>query len=200
MSDGISQSPGEVYDSKVHGETCTTCSHTLWVHVSGEHCIAHNRSTSVGCPCKKFSRSTSKRPSWDVYFMEIAKQTATRATCDRKHVGCVLVRERIIIAGGYNGSVRGTPHCDDVGHLMIDGHCERTVHAEANAIAQAAKIGARVDGATAYCTAFPCWPCFRLLVNAGIVRVIYLDAYRPNQVVLDHAKLVGVELQQLASF
>ena len=75
------------------------------------------------------------RPSWDEYFMQIAQVVATRATCDRRHVGAVIVRDRTILSTGYNGSIRGLPHCDEVGHLMEDGHCVRTVHAEANAVA-----------------------------------------------------------------
>jgi len=77
------------------------------------------------------------RASWDEYFMAIARVVATRSTCDRKHVGAVIVREKMILTTGYNGSIRGLEHCDDVGHLMEEGHCVRTVHAEANAIVQA---------------------------------------------------------------
>jgi len=79
------------------------------------------------------------RASWDEYFMAIARQVATRSTCDRKHVGAVVVKDRMILTTGYNGSIRGLPHCDDVGHLMEDGHCVRTTHAEANALVQAAR-------------------------------------------------------------
>lgn len=133
------------------------------------------------------------RPSWDEYFLSIAQAAATRATCDRKHVGAVLVRDRQILATGYNGSVRGAPHCDDAGHDMQDGHCVRTVHAEANAIAQAARAGTRVDGATLYVTAFPCWPCMKLVINAGVVRVVYKDAYRVDQ----RALFAGIETVRL---
>ncbi len=122
------------------------------------------------------------RPSWDEYFLRIADEVATRATCDRKHVGAVFVRDRIILATGYNGSVRGTPHCDDVGHMLEDGHCVRTVHAEQNAIAQAARNGARLDGATCYTTASPCFMCFKLIVNAGIRRVVFAELYRDARV------------------
>ena len=89
-----------------------------------------------------------RRASWDQYFMNIARVVATRATCDRKHVGAVLVRDRTILSTGYNGSIRGLPHCSEVGHMMEDGHCVATVHAEANAIIQAAKNGVAIDGAT----------------------------------------------------
>jgi dCMP deaminase len=133
------------------------------------------------------------RPDWDSYFLDIAKQAATRATCDRKHVGCVLVRDKSILATGFNGSIRGRPHCDEVGHLMIDGHCERTVHAEANAVAQAARNGARLEGATAYVTASPCWKCFQLLCNTGIVRVVFAEFYRDEKII-NEAKELGIEL------
>lgn len=115
---------------------------------------------------------TSPRATWDEYFMRIAEEVATRATCDLRHVGAVLVSDRSILATGYNGSVRGLPHCDDVGHLMRDGHCVRTVHAEANAVAQAARNGVRIDGATLYCTILPCLACMQLLTNAGVARVV----------------------------
>src|SRR5690606_2744344 len=88
-----------------------------------------------------------RRVGWDEYFMGIARQVASRSTCDRKHVGAVIVRDRMILATGYNGSIRGIAHCDDEGHLMEDGHCVRTVHAEANAIVQAARNGVRLEGA-----------------------------------------------------
>ena len=100
-------------------------------------------------------KASRKRVSWDQYFMQIAVQAATRSTCDRKHVGAVIVKDKTILSTGYNGSIRGMPHCDDVGHMMENGHCVATVHAEANAIIQAAKNGAAIDGATIYVTASP---------------------------------------------
>jgi dCMP deaminase len=122
------------------------------------------------------------RSSWDQYFMDIATRVATRATCDRKHVGAVLVRDRTILSTGYNGSIRGMPHCDEVGHMMENGHCVATVHAEANAILQAAKNGVRIDGATLYTTASPCWPCFKLVANSGCVRIVYGEFYRDPRI------------------
>ena len=112
------------------------------------------------------------RASWDDYFMSIAQVVATRSTCPRKYVGSVLVRNRTILSTGYNGSIRGMPHCSDVGHMMEDGHCVATIHAEANAIIQAARNGVMIDGATIYVTASPCWNCFKQLANAGIVRIV----------------------------
>lgn len=129
--------------------------------------------------------------------MNIAREVATRSTCDRKHVGAVLVRDRSILATGYNGSLRGLKHCDEVGHLMEDGHCVRTVHAEANAVVQAAKNGVRIDGATAYVTASPCWNCFRLLVNAGVVRIVFGEFYRDPKV-FTFAEELGLELVDLS--
>ncbi len=143
------------------------------------------------------------RESWDDYFMRIARDAATRATCDRKHVGAVIVRNNAILATGFNGSIRGQPHCDDVGHLMEDGHCVRTVHAELNAIGQAARNGHAVDKATIYTSASPCWPCFTVLANTGIVRIVFGEAYRaadpgPKRVV-EVAKSAGIELVALTT-
>lgn len=137
------------------------------------------------------------RATWDQYFMRIAREVATRATCDRKHVGAVIVRERCILATGYNGSIRGLPHCSEEGHLMEDGHCVRTVHAEANAIVQAARNGVRIDGAELYVTATPCWGCFRLLANAGIRRVVFGEFYRDARI-FEFAQKLGIELVECA--
>jgi dCMP deaminase len=135
----------------------------------------------------------SQRASWDEYFMAIAVQVATRATCDRKHVGAVLARDRSILATGYNGSIRGLPHCDEVGHMMEDGHCTRTIHAEANAIVQAARNGVRIDGAAIYVTASPCWGCFKMIANSGVMRVAYGEFYRDEKI-FEVAKTLGIEL------
>ncbi|HGJ65715.1 TPA: dCMP deaminase family protein, partial [bacterium] len=118
------------------------------------------------------------RVNWHQYFMNIAEQVATRSTCDRKHVGAVIVRDKTILSTGYNGSIRGAPHCDDVGHDMENGHCVRTVHAEANAVAQAAKHGVSIDGAEIYVTASPCLSCFKLLANSGVKVIYYKEFYR----------------------
>jgi dCMP deaminase len=142
--------------------------------------------------------STRARVSWDEYFMNIARTVATRATCDRKFVGAVIVRDRIILATGYNGSIRGLPHCDEEGHLMEDGHCVRTVHAEANAIVQAARSGVRIDGADCYVTASPCWGCFRLLANAGIGRIVFGEFYRDPRA-FEVATRLGIELVDLST-
>ncbi len=134
-----------------------------------------------------------QRSDWDSYFMEIAKVVATRATCDRKHVGAVVVRDRTILSTGYNGSIRGMPHCDEVGHMMENGHCVATIHAEANAILQAAKNGVAIEGAEVYITASPCWPCFKLIANTGIKRIVFGEFYRDERI-FDIAARVGIEL------
>jgi dCMP deaminase len=137
-----------------------------------------------------------KRAPWDEYFMKIAREVATRSTCDRKNVGAVIVRDKTILSTGYNGSVRGMPHCDDVGHTMENGHCIATVHAEANAIIQAAKNGVALDGADIYITASPCWHCFKLIANSGIRRIFYLEFYRDEHVI-EVAGQAGIELRQV---
>jgi len=139
----------------------------------------------------------SQRVGWHTYFMNIARQAATRSTCDRKHVGAVIVRDKTILSTGYNGSIRGLPHCDDVGHLMDAGHCVATVHAEANAIIQAAKNGVRIDGGELYTTASPCWSCFKLIANAGIRRIYYGEFYRDTRSI-EVASQVGIELIDLS--
>jgi dCMP deaminase len=121
------------------------------------------------------------RPSWDEYFIEIALNVAKRSTCNRKQVGCVLVsKNKHIIATGYGGSIKGQPHCTDVGCNIDEktGGCIRTVHAEMNAIAQAARNGASTEDSTAYTTLSPCYWCFKTLVNAGITRIVYFEEYR----------------------
>jgi len=137
-----------------------------------------------------------KRVSWDRYFMNLAVQAATRSTCPRKHVGAVIVRDRAVLSTGYNGSVRGAPHCDDAGCMMENGHCVRTVHAEANAIIQAARNGVRVDGASIYVTASPCFSCFKLIANAGIRAVYYGELYRDERI-LRLAEEAGIEMHEL---
>ena len=140
----------------------------------------------------------SERVGWHTYFMNIARQAATRSTCDRKHVGAVIVRDKTILSTGYNGSIRGLPHCDDVGHLMEGGHCVGTVHAEANAIIQAAKNGVRIEGAELYTTASPCWSCFKLIANAGIRTIYYGEFYRDTRSV-EVARTLGIDLIDLSA-
>jgi dCMP deaminase len=140
--------------------------------------------------------SARQRASWDEYFMAIGRVVAARSTCDRKHVGAVIVRDRIILATGYNGSIRGLSHCDDEGHMMEDGHCVRTVHAEANSIVQAARTGVRIDGADIYVTASPCFGCFKLIANAGLARIVFGEFYRDERI-FTLSKALGITLEHL---
>ena len=137
-----------------------------------------------------------ERVSWGTYFMNIAKEVATRSTCDRKYVGAVIVREKTILSTGYNGSIKGLPHCDEAGHEMVDDHCVRTTHAEANAIVQAAKNGVQINQSEIYVTASPCYNCFKLIANAGIKTIYYGEFYREDRI-LKHAKEAGIELVSL---
>lgn len=140
-----------------------------------------------------------KRIDWDQYFMIQAALLASRSTCNRLSVGAVLVRDKRIIAGGYNGSVSGDKHCLDAGCYLVDGHCMRTIHAEMNAILQCAKFGISTDGASLYVTDFPCLQCTKSLLQAGIQEINYIrdyhnDAYakeliQAKQVRLNHIKL-----------
>ena len=144
------------------------------------------------------AEETRPRASWDEYFMSIARVVATRSTCPRKYVGSVLVRNRTILSTGYNGSIRGMPHCSDVGHMMEDGHCVATIHAEANAIIQAARNGVNIDGATNYVTASPCWGCLRLIANAGIARIGFGEFYR-DQRIFEVATRLGIEFVDMSA-
>ena len=139
---------------------------------------------------------SKNRVSWKDYFMNIAREVATRSTCDRKHVGAVIVREKTILSTGYNGSIKGLPHCDEVGCEMVDGHCVRTTHAEANAIVQAAKNGIQINQSEIYVTASPCYDCFKLIANAGI-KVIYYDEFYRDKRIIEKSKEVGIQLASL---
>ena len=146
---------------------------------------------------KAAARKAERRADWHTYFMNIARQVASRSTCDRKHVGAVIVRDKTILSTGYNGSIRGMPHCDDVGHDLEGGHCVATIHAEANAILQAAKNGVMIESAELYTTASPCWNCFKLIANAGITTIYYGEFYRDRKS-LEVARRLGIDLIDLA--
>ena len=128
--------------------------------------------------------------------MNIAKVVASRSTCDRKFVGAVIVRDKTILSTGYNGSIRKLAHCDEVGHMMENDHCVATIHAEANAIIQAAKNGVMIENATIYTTASPCWICFKLIANAGLKRICFGEFYR-DQRIFKIAKEINIELVKL---
>lgn len=119
----------------------------------------------------------NKRPSWDQYFLKLAMLASERSTCPRMHCGCVLVKDRFVLATGYNGSLPGHPHCDDVGCLVVDNHCVRTNHAEINALVQAAIHGINTKGSTAYITNMSCTTCAKALIAAGIARIVVFSDF-----------------------
>lgn len=145
-----------------------------------------------------------RRPSWDEYFMEVADAISKRATCDRGRSGCVIARDRNILVTGYVGSPQGLPHCDDAGHQLkktmhedgtVTQHCVRTVHAEQNAICQAAKRGIAIEGATLYCRMTPCRTCAMLIINCGIVRVVCEHRYHSADESEDLFTQAGIKLE-----
>ena len=144
-----------------------------------------------------------KRPTWDEYFMEIARAVGKRATCDRGRSGCVIAKNKQILVTGYVGAPAGLEHCDEVGHQMKkvtheDGsesnHCVRTTHAEQNAIVQAAKIGVAIDGATLYCKMTPCTVCAKMIINSGIRRIVCEKKYHRGGESETMFRKVGMEL------
>ncbi|MFD1419750.1 ComE operon protein 2 [Lactiplantibacillus songbeiensis] len=138
-----------------------------------------------------------QRIPWDQYFMMQAVLLSTRSTCERLSVGATIVRDKRIIAGGYNGSVSGDVHCIDEGCYLVDGHCMRTIHAEMNAILQCAKFGAATDGAEIYVTDFPCLQCTKMLLQAGITKIHYLRNYHNDDYAMALIKRKNVTLQQV---
>ncbi len=145
-----------------------------------------------------------KRPTWDEYFMEIANAVSSRATCDRGRSGCVIVRDRQILVTGYVGSPKGLPHCDEVGHQLkktihedgsVTEHCVRTVHAEQNAICQAAKLGISLNNSTLYCRMTPCRVCAMLIINCGITRVVCEKKYHAGAESEEMFRKAGVQLE-----
>jgi len=151
--------------------------------------------------------STYVRPSWDDYFMEVADAISKRATCDRGRSGCVIARDKQLLVTGYVGSPQGLAHCDEIGHQMkktihedghVTQHCVRTVHAEQNAICQAAKRGISIDGATLYCRMTPCRTCAMLIINCGIVRVVCENRYHSADESEDMFKQAGIQLDYVS--
>jgi len=145
------------------------------------------------------------RPSWDEYFMTITREVAERSTCQRAKVGAVIVRDRSILATGYNGAPAGLPHCLDVGCLVYESHtpdgeieqnCWRTIHAEINAITQAARNGSAIRDADIYVTHTPCVHCLKVLINTGIRNIYYGRGYKVHTLdeLLKHAKVRLVEV------
>lgn len=138
-----------------------------------------------------------ERISWDQYFMAQSHLLALRSTCTRLMVGATIVRDKRIIAGGYNGSVSGEPHCIDVGCYVIDGHCVRTIHAEANALLQCAKFGVPTEGAEIYVTHFPCLECSKKLIQSGIKALYYAKDYKNHPYALELFENAGVEMKKV---
>ena len=143
------------------------------------------------------------RPTWDDYFMEVAEAISKRATCDRGRSGCVIAREKQILVTGYVGSPPGFPHCDDTGHQLkkmthedeaVTEHCVRTVHAEQNAICQAAKMGISIRGATLYCRMTPCRTCALLVISCGIIRIVCERKYHAGGESDELFKQAGIKL------
>lgn len=161
---------------------------------------------------KSDAETTGKRPSWDDYFLGIANTVSKRATCDRGKSGCVIVRDKQILVSGYVGSPSGFYHCDEVGHQMkqithedgtVTDHCMRTIHAEQNALCQAAKLGIPIAGSTIYTRMTPCRTCAMLIINCGIKRVVCERRYHAgaeSETMFKEAKIELVykfdELQQ----
>jgi dCMP deaminase len=142
------------------------------------------------------------RPSWDEYFIELVDKVAERATCDRGKSGCVIVKDKRILCTGYVGSPPGFPHCDEVGHQLkkvinedgnITQHCVRTIHAEQNALAQAAKYGIPLQNTTLYCTMEPCRVCAMLIISVGVKKVVAKKRYHAAQETRDLFHKAGIE-------
>jgi dCMP deaminase len=147
-----------------------------------------------------------KRPTWDEYFMEVCDAISKRATCDRGRSGCVIAKDNQILVTGYVGAPAGLPHCDEAGHQLkkmlhedgtITTHCVRTVHAEQNAICQAAKRGIAIAGATLYCRMTPCRTCAMLIINCGIVRVVCQRRYHDGADSEEMFKKAGILLEYI---
>ncbi len=137
-----------------------------------------------------------KRPSWDEYFLKLAMLASERSTCPRMHVGCVFVRDKFVLATGYNGSLPGLPHCEEVGCLIVDNHCVRTNHAEINALSQAVTHGVNIKGSTAYITNMSCTTCAKALIAAGIKRVVVFSEYHDTLATKFYTES-GVEIVKL---
>lgn len=149
----------------------------------------------------------NKRPSWISYFMEITELVAKRSTCLRREVGAIIVKDRHILSTGYNGPPKGVPHCDELGGCLRERlnipsgerhEICRAVHAEQNAIIQAAKLGINIEGSDMYITTHPCFICAKMIINAGIRR-IYINEGYPDKLAAEILKEAGVEIIQYNS-
>ena len=150
-------------------------------------------------------KKTDNRISWDEYFMEMAELTARRSTCLRRHVGAVIVKDKHVIATGYNGSPRGLSHCGDRGGCLREKlqipsgqrhELCRAVHAEQNAIIQAATLGQSIEGGTIYITNQPCVVCAKMIINAGLTRIVVREGY-PDELAREILDEAGLEINML---
>lgn len=140
----------------------------------------------------------SERIPWNQYFMSQSMLLSMRSTCSRLAVGATIVRDKRVISGGYNGSVSGDVHCIDDGCYVVDGHCVRTVHAEANALLQCAKFGVKTEGADVYVTHFPCLQCTKQLIQSGINKIFYLEDYHNHDYAVELLKRAGVKTEKIS--
>ena len=140
-----------------------------------------------------------QRISWDEYFMAQSHLLSLRSTCSRLSVGATIVKDKRIVSGGYNGSIKGDEHCIDVGCKVVEGHCVRTIHAEINAILQCSKFGVGTEGATIYVTHFPCLNCTKSIIQAGIKEICYANDYRNNEYARELLEKSGVVVRKVDS-
>ena len=138
-----------------------------------------------------------QRISWDEYFMDQSHLLSLRSTCSRLSVGATIVKDKRIVSGGYNGSIKGDEHCIDVGCKVVEGHCVRTIHAEINAILQCSKFGVGTEGATIYVTHFPCLNCTKSIIQAGIKEICYANDYRNNEYARELLEKSGVVVRKI---
>ena len=138
-----------------------------------------------------------QRISWDEYFMAQSHLLSLRSTCSRLSVGATIVKDKRIVSGGYNGSIKGDEHCIDVGCKVVEGHCVRTIHAEINAILQCSKFGVGTEGATIYVTHFPCLNCTKSIIQSGIKEICYANDYRNNEYARELLEKSGVIVRKV---
>ena len=138
-----------------------------------------------------------QRISWDEYFMAQSHLLSLRSTCSRLSVVAPIVKDKRIVSGGYNGSIKGDEHCIDVGCKVVEGHCVRTIHAEINAILQCSKFGVGTEGATIYVTHFPCLNCTKSIIQAGIKEICYANDYRNNEYARELLGKSGVVVRKI---
>ena len=138
-----------------------------------------------------------QRISWDEYFMAQSHLLSLRSTCSRLSVGATIVKDKRIVSGGYNGSIKGDEHCIDVGCKVVEGHCVRTIHAEINAILQCSKFGVGTEGATIYVTHFPCLNCTKSIIQAGIKEICYANDYRNNEYARELLEKSGIIVRKV---